>query len=73
MTLRTCIFIQIKTDPSSCLRHLFGYVTFYLLKLPNSFSLLADSSLQLYVISLGSLAVNMELSGTTREVPSFGI
>jgi hypothetical protein len=36
-------------------------------------SLLADSSLLLYVISLGFLAVNMELSGITRQVPSFGI
>jgi hypothetical protein len=36
-------------------------------------SLLADSSLWLYVISLGFMAVNMELSGTTRQVPSFGI
>jgi hypothetical protein len=46
MTLRTCIFIQMKTDlSSSCLRLLFGYVTFRTLKLPNGFSLLADSSL----------------------------
>jgi hypothetical protein len=45
MALRTCIFIQIKTDLSSCLRHLFGYVTFCTLKLPNGFSLLADSFL----------------------------
>jgi hypothetical protein len=36
-------------------------------------SLLADSFLELYVISLGFIAVNMELSGTTRQVPSFGI
>jgi hypothetical protein len=45
MVLCTCIFVQIKIDPSSCLRHLFGYVTFSLLKLSNSFSLLADSFL----------------------------
>jgi hypothetical protein len=45
MVLRTCIFVQTKIDPSSCLRHLFGYVTFFPLKLPNSFSLLADSFL----------------------------
>jgi hypothetical protein len=37
MALRTCIFIQIKIDLSSRLRHLFGYVTFYTLKLPNGF------------------------------------
>jgi hypothetical protein len=66
-------FIQIKTDLSSCLRHLFGYVTLWASKIPNDFSLLADSFLQLYVISLGFLVVNMELSGTTRQVPSFGI
>jgi hypothetical protein len=35
--------------------------------------LLADSFSKLYVTSHGSLAVNMELSGTTRQVPSFGI
>jgi hypothetical protein len=29
----------------SCLRHPFGYVTFSFLKLPNDFSLLADSFL----------------------------
>jgi hypothetical protein len=43
MVLRTCIFVQIKTDLSSCLRHLFVCVTFYSLKLPNGFSSLADS------------------------------
>jgi hypothetical protein len=37
------------------------------------YSLLADSSLKLYVTSLGFVALNMELSGTTRQVPSFGI
>jgi uncharacterized paraquat-inducible protein A len=36
-------------------------------------SLLADSFLLLYVISLGFTTVNMELSGTTRQIPSFGI
>jgi hypothetical protein len=36
-------------------------------------SLLEDGFLYLYVISLGYMAVNMELSGTTRQVPSFGI
>jgi hypothetical protein len=39
------IFIQIKTDLSSCPRHLFGYVIFLHFKAPNAFSLLADSSL----------------------------
>jgi hypothetical protein len=39
------IFIQIKTGLLSCLRHLFGYVTFLHFKAPNGFSLLADSSL----------------------------
>jgi hypothetical protein len=45
MVLRTCIVVQIKTNSSSCLHHLFGYVTFSSLKLPNGFSLLADSFL----------------------------
>jgi hypothetical protein len=45
MALRTCTFIQIKADLLSRLRHLFGYVTFCTLKLPNGFSLLADSFL----------------------------
>jgi hypothetical protein len=31
------IFIKIKTDLSSCLRHPFGYVLFYTLKFPNGF------------------------------------
>jgi hypothetical protein len=39
------IFIQIKTGLSSCLRNLFGYVTFLHFKAPNGISLLADSSL----------------------------
>jgi hypothetical protein len=29
------ILVKIKTDLSSCLRHPFGYVLFYALKLPN--------------------------------------
>jgi hypothetical protein len=63
-----------KEDRSpSCLRHPFGYVTFSFLKLSNGFSLLADSFLWLYVIPFGFIAVNMELPGTTRQVPSFGI
>jgi hypothetical protein len=37
MALCTRNFIRIKTDLSSCLRHLFGYVLFYVLKLPNGF------------------------------------
>jgi hypothetical protein len=47
------------------------YFSFY--KLPNGFSLLVDSSLWLCVIPSGFVAINMELSGTTRQVPSFGI
>jgi hypothetical protein len=35
------------------------------------FKLLTDSLLQLYVILIGFLAVNTELSGTTRQVPGF--
>jgi hypothetical protein len=31
------IFVQVKTDLSSRLRHPFGYVLFYTLKLPNGF------------------------------------
>jgi hypothetical protein len=62
-----------KDRSSSCSRHPFGYVTFSFLMLPNGFSLLADSFPWLYVISFGFMAVNMELSGTTRQVPSFGI
>jgi hypothetical protein len=62
-----------KDRSPSCLHHPFGYVTFSFLKLPNGFSLLADSFLLLYVISPGFVAANMELSGTTRQVPSFGI
>jgi hypothetical protein len=46
---------------------------FFFFKLPNGVSLLADSFLKLYVVLLGFVAVNMELSGTTRQVPSFGI
>jgi hypothetical protein len=42
-------------------------------KLPNGFSSLADSFLWLCVIPSGFVAVNMELSGITRQVPSFGI
>jgi hypothetical protein len=34
-----------KGRSSSCLRHPFGYVTFSFFKLPNGFSLLADSFL----------------------------
>jgi hypothetical protein len=37
MALRTCIFIQIKTDLLSCLHHLFGYVIFCILKAPEWF------------------------------------
>jgi hypothetical protein len=37
MVLCTNNVIQIKTDLSSCSRHLFGYVLFYVLKLPNGF------------------------------------
>jgi hypothetical protein len=37
MVLCTSNVIQTKTDLSSCLRHLFGYVLFYALKLPNGF------------------------------------
>jgi hypothetical protein len=62
-----------KDRSPSCLRHPFGYVTFSFLKLPNGFSLLVDSFLLLYVIPFGFMAVNMELFGTTRQVPSFGI
>jgi hypothetical protein len=36
-------------------------------------NLLADGFSKLYVILHGFLAANMELSGTTRQVPSFGI
>jgi hypothetical protein len=35
------------------------------------FKLLTDSLLLLYVILIGFLAVNTELSGTTRQVPCF--
>jgi hypothetical protein len=56
-----------------CLRHPFGYVIFSFFKLPNGVSLLADSFLQLYVVLSGFVAVNMELSSTTRQVLSFGI
>jgi hypothetical protein len=31
------ILFKIKTDLSSCLRHPFGYVLFYVLKFPNGF------------------------------------
>jgi hypothetical protein len=34
------------------------------------FKLLIDSLLQLYITLIGFLAVNMELSSTTRQVPS---
>jgi hypothetical protein len=37
MVLCTGNVIQIKTDLSSCLRHPFGYVLFYALKLLNGF------------------------------------
>jgi hypothetical protein len=37
MVLCACNFVQIMTDLSSCLRYLFGYVLFYVLKLPNGF------------------------------------
>jgi hypothetical protein len=37
MVLCTGNVIQIKADLSSCLRHPFGYVLFYTLKLPNGF------------------------------------
>jgi hypothetical protein len=57
----------------SCLRHPFGNVTFSFCKFPIGFSLLAYSFLELRVIPSGFLAVNMELSGTARHVPSFGI
>jgi hypothetical protein len=36
-------------------------------------NLLADGFSLLYIILHGFLAVNMELSGTTWQVPSFGI
>jgi hypothetical protein len=62
-----------KDRSPSCSRHPFGYVPFSFLKLPNGFSLLADSFVWLYVILSGFMAVNMELSGITRQVPSFGI
>jgi hypothetical protein len=35
------------------------------------FKLLTDSLLLLYVFLFGFLAVNTELSGTTRQVPGF--
>jgi hypothetical protein len=31
------VFVQIEIDLSSCLRHPFGYILFYTLKLPNGF------------------------------------
>jgi hypothetical protein len=37
MVLCTSDVIQIKVDLSSCLRHPFGYVLFYALKLSNGF------------------------------------
>jgi hypothetical protein len=43
MALCTFNLIQTEIDPSSCLCHPFGYVTFRTLKLPNG--LLADSFL----------------------------
>jgi hypothetical protein len=45
MALCTCNFVQIKIDLSSCLRHPFGYVLSYALKLRMVSSLLADSFL----------------------------
>jgi hypothetical protein len=68
-----CIFAQTKTDRRhACVIHS-AMLLFSFFKLPNGFSLLADSFLKLYVISPGFVAANMELSGTTRQVPSFGI
>jgi hypothetical protein len=42
-------------------------------KAPEWFPVCWQIALYSYVISLGFLAVNMELSGTTLQVPSFGI
>jgi hypothetical protein len=47
--------------------------SFSLYGCPNGRDSLTDSFAWLCVIPIGSLAANMELSGTTRQVPSFGI
>jgi hypothetical protein len=51
MTLRTYIFIQLKTDLSSCLRYLFGYVTFLHFKAPEWFLVCWQIALYSYMSS----------------------
>jgi hypothetical protein len=57
----------------SCLRHPFASVTFPFISSRMVFSSLADSFYSYVSSQSGFVAVNMELSGTTRQVPSFGI
>jgi hypothetical protein len=73
MVLCTSNVIQTKTDLSSCLRHPFGYVLFYALKLPNGFQSVDRQLLIAICHFIWLLAANMELSGTTQQVPSFSI
>jgi hypothetical protein len=70
----TCNFVQVKTDFSSCLRHSFGYVLFLHFEASDWFLVCWKIASHSYMSShMAFLAVNMELSGTTRQVPSFGI
>jgi hypothetical protein len=57
---------------SSRLRHKFVYTLFTcFISSRMMFELLTDSLLYLYVVLTGFIAVNTELSGTTRQVPGF--
>jgi hypothetical protein len=74
MALCTYNIVQVKTDFSSCLHHPFGYVPFLHFEASKWFLVCWQIASYSYMSShMAFLAVNIELSSTTRQVPSFGI
>jgi hypothetical protein len=55
----------------SCLHHPFGYILFYVLKFPNDVKTVGRYLVLAICHFNWLLAVNTELSGTTRQVPCF--